>query len=153
MKTGPVAKRFDVDPNTIADWTRRFEEFFSPEALALGSTQRDYQPEDILILNTIRVERVKNTPWDEIRTVLASGHREGNLPPEFTSIDGAKAVTVYAELREITAKLEIANQEIERLRAESQAKDERLIQLSEQVGKWKGLAEIYKEMLKDKDDE
>lgn len=126
MKTGTVAKRFDVDQNTIIAWTKRFPEFFTPEALGEGQTQRDFQFEDLMVLNTVRVERAKNTAWPDIQALLESGYRDENLPPEFTSIDGAKAVTVYAELRELSVQLRKANEEIERIRKEQSTEREQM---------------------------
>jgi len=157
MKTGAVAKRFDVDPNTITDWTKRFSEFFTSEALGQGQIQRDYQPEDILVLNTVRVERAKSTPWEDIRAVLKSGHRDSNLPPEFTSIDGSKAVTVYAEMREIKAQLTAANQEVERLRGELKTEREnaqkRIEQLIREATEWKTRYDILKEQTEEDDED
>lgn len=116
MKTGSVAKKFGVDPNTITDWTDRFIEFFSGEAHPDEGKQRDYQPEDIIVLNTIRGFRGKNMAWDEIRVHLKEGERDSILPPEFVTIEGENAITVYAEMREMRVKLETAEAEIERLR-------------------------------------
>jgi DNA-binding transcriptional MerR regulator len=126
MKTGVVAKRFNVDPNTITAWTDRFADFFTSEAMARDKTQRDYQPEDIVVLNTIRVERIKNTKWDEILEILKSGRREGELPPEFATIDAANALTVYTEIRDLKTLLSNANAEIERLREDNTAQRKRL---------------------------
>ena len=115
MKTGVISRRFGLDPNTIADWTDRFSEFFTNEARAKNGKQRDYLTEDIIVLNTIRGYRARNVGWDEIRATLASGERDENLPPEFVTIEGENAITVYAEMREMRLKLDTAEAEIERL--------------------------------------
>src|SRR5215510_5161770 len=130
MKTGAVAKRFGVDPNTITDWTNRFTEFFSSEAHSDNKKQRDYQPDDIVVLNTIRGYRAKNADWEEIRGLLAANERDTNLPPDFVSIDGGNALTIYAEMREMRVKLETAEAEIERL---YQVIDDQRKQLEEKV--------------------
>jgi DNA-binding transcriptional MerR regulator len=164
MKTGTAAKRFDVDQNTIIAWTKRFSEFFTKEALAEGQTQRDYQFEDVIVLNTIRVERSKNTTWEEIRALLGSGYRDENLPPEFTSIDGTKAISLYAELRELSVQLRKANEEIERVRKDQAAEREQMRQqqavereryekriesLIREATEWKIRYEVMKEQLDD----
>ena len=176
MKTGAVAKRFGLDPNTITDWTDRFKEFFAAEAIPSDERkQRDYQPEDIVVLNTIRAYRARNIPWDEINVHLKGGERETNLPPEFVSIDGGSAITVYAEMREMRAKLDLAESEIERLRKkndddwnrmneqmkmEREANQIRLEQLIVEKTEWrmrfqsleKDMEQLKKELSEDEDD-
>lgn len=134
MKTGTVAKRFDLDPKTVTGWTDMFAEFFTSSAKGEGQTQRDYQPEDLWAINTIKIERSKNAPFEQIRARLASHDFDTNLPPEFTTIEGDSAITVYAEMREMRVKLENAEAEIERLyrvieddrkQAEDKLQDER----------------------------
>jgi DNA-binding transcriptional MerR regulator len=151
MKTGAVAKRFDVDPNTITAWTDRFADFFSSEALAKDKRQRDYQPEDIIVLNTIRVARNTNKNWNEILTILESGDRDETLPPEFTSIDGTKAITVYTEMRELRAQLSNANAEVERLRGElaTERKDKETI--IREAARWQARYEMLKEIMEEKE--
>ena len=133
MKTGAVAKRFNVDPNTITAWTDRFAEFFTPEAKAQDNTQRDYQDEDIVVLNTIRTARVTNTPWDEIRAMLNSGQRDGKLPPEFTNMDGTQMGAVYADMREMVVKLDYAQAEINRLSGDNAVQRKRIDELNAEV--------------------
>ena len=118
MKTGEVAKGFHLDSNTVTAWTDRFAEFFTPEALAKDKTQRDYQPEDIILLNTIRGERIKNTKWDEIRRLLQEKELNNELPADFTTVEGANALTVYTTIRNQDTLLATANTEIMRLREE-----------------------------------
>ena len=72
--------------------------------------ERDYQLEDIIVLNTIRVARLTNTPWEDIRAMLKSGYREEKLPPEFADIYGTKAV--YSDTRELKTQLTNANTEL-----------------------------------------
>jgi DNA-binding transcriptional MerR regulator len=148
MKTGAVAKRFNVDPNTITAWTDRFAEFFTPEAKAQDNTQRDYQDEDIVVLNTIRTARVTNTPWDDIRAMLNSGQRDGKLPPEFTNMDGTQVAAVFSDMREMVVRLDYAQAEINRLSGDNAAKQElltaqqkRIEELLKEVGKVESLRE------------
>jgi len=119
MKTGKVAKLFGIDPKTVTGWVDEFAEFFSPGARGEESTQREYLPEDLIVLNTIKVERVKRSEVEQIRAVLASGHREVNLPPQATVIGGEAAIAVYAQMKELEVKLDESTREIERLRQEN----------------------------------
>ena len=83
MKTGKVAKSLGIDQKTVTNWTDHLllRRFFSKEALGeAGQTQRDYTEYDLLILNTIRVHRAKNTEWDDIAEILESGDFDKNLP-------------------------------------------------------------------------
>src|SRR6187549_222517 len=72
MKTGTVAKRFDLDQKTIKIWTDMFPDYFTDGALGEGRTQRDYQMEDLSILNTIKIERSRNIPFEQIGAKLAA---------------------------------------------------------------------------------
>jgi DNA-binding transcriptional MerR regulator len=154
MKTGKVAKLFNRDANTISDWTERYAEFFSTSASSQGRSQRDYHPEDLIVLNTIRVARDRdNATWEEIRARLANGDLETALPAESLNIDGNAAVTVYTQLKALEAHNTVLEAEVERLRLEldrERTDKERYIM---EVGKWKALADLYQQMLKDKDDD
>ena len=106
MKTGKVAKLFNRDANTISDWTERYTEFFTLSARAQGRSQRDYQPEDLIVLNTIRIARDQdNATWEEIRARLASGDLETALPAEALNIDGNAAITVYRQMKELEHRI------------------------------------------------
>ncbi|MBA3867838.1 MAG: MerR family transcriptional regulator [Anaerolineae bacterium] len=149
MKTGKAAKLFGVDPNTIMDWTSRFPGFFTAESKGEVHSQREYQPEDLIILNTIRVARKQNAPWEKIRADLEAGERETTLPPEAMTLEGESALTLYSELRTTQLELRSTKEENERLRASLSEKDKALMDKSEEVGKWKALAALYEQMWKD----
>src|SRR4051812_23575399 len=117
MKTGKAAKLFGVDPNTIMDWTSRFPGFFTAESKGEVHSQREYQPEDLITLNTIRVARKQNAPWEKIRADLEAGERETMLPPEAMTLEGESALTLYSELRTTQLELRNTKEENERLRA------------------------------------
>lgn len=152
MKSGKVAKLFGVDPNTIMDWTSRYAEYFTPEAKGEVGSQREYQPEDLIVLNTIRNARKQNAPWEKIRADLEAGERETTLPPEAMSLEGDSALTLYSELRTTQLELRNAREENERLRAALSDKDKALIDRAEEVGKWKALAALYEQMWKEERD-
>jgi DNA-binding transcriptional MerR regulator len=149
MKTGVLAKRFDLDPKTVTAWTDMFGEFFTSKARGEGRTQRDYQIEDLWVINTIRLERAQNAPFEQIRARLASGDLDTNLPPEFTTIDGDRAITVYAQLKSYELQIDTLTKEVERLRSDSKEKDELIQRLNREIGKWQAMYE----MLKEHDDE
>lgn len=150
MKTGQAAKLFGVDNKTITDWVDRFAEFFTEPAKKDGRIQRKYEVEDLYVLNTIRSERSQSTEWGEIQAKLASGYRDLTMPPQYTNIEGERAIAVYAELSGLKLQLETERQEKERLRQELQAEREKNSQLNREVGKWQALYEMLKDQNNDK---
>ncbi len=153
MKTGTVAKRFDVDQKTIKIWTDMFPDYFSDGALGEGRTQRDYQMEDLIIINTIRVERAKNMPFEQIGAKLAAGDLNTDLPPEFASIDGDSAIAVYSQIKGFQIQIDNLSQEVDRLRKEGKEKDDKIERLNREIGKWQAMYEMLKEQAEDDDDD
>ena len=156
MRTGKVAKLFGIDTNTVADWTERFSEFFTSEARGEVSSQREYQPEDLIVVNTIRMERKQNATWEKIQADLAAGHRVTQLPPEAMNIQGDNAMQVYTELRTLQLELKGSQEENARLRAELSTKDavmtekeKDIRELERAVGRWQAMAEMYEKMWKE----
>ena len=167
MKTGKVAKLFGIDNNTVVDWTTRFPEFFTSEALGETRSQREYQPEDLIVINTIRAARKDNTPWEQIRADLEAGERVTALPPEIMTMQGDSALVLYTQLRTAQLELRNAQEEIERLRSslaekdllmrdalrEKDAvlieKDKILLERERALGRLEGLAELYEKMWKE----
>jgi DNA-binding transcriptional MerR regulator len=153
MKTGTVAKRFDVDQKTIKIWTDMFPDYFSDGALGEGRTQRDYEMEDLIIINTIRVERAKNMPFEQIGAKLAAGDLNTDLPPEFASIDGDSAIAVYSQIKGFQVQIDNLSQEVERLRKEGKEKDDKIERLNREIGKWQAMYEMLKEQEDEDDDD
>jgi DNA-binding transcriptional MerR regulator len=148
MKTGTVAKRFDLDPKTVTGWTDMFAEFFTTKAKGLGETQRDYQTEDLWVINTIKVERSKNTSFEQIRARLTSNDFDKNLPPEFTTIEGDNAITVYSQLKVYELQVETLTREVERLRQDGKEKEEKIERLNREIGGLMAELRILKEQSK-----
>jgi len=168
MKTGKVAKALGVDPKTIRDWADReeFKPFFSNEALGVDVTQRDYNDLDLVVLNTIRSARARNSSWEEIVKLLQDGHRDTNLPASALLVADSAPIEQYAKRMQLQAEYEVALKQIQMLQGQLVEKDERrkevetrhheeitrlqkrIEELSEEVGKWKTYTEIYKEQLK-----
>jgi DNA-binding transcriptional MerR regulator len=101
MKSGRASKIFGIDQKTIYKWTDDFAEFFSRDAQGIGRTQREYSPEDMIVMNTIMKLRAQRVEVEEIRARLASGERDTVLPPEATAMPGENAIMVYAQLRQL----------------------------------------------------
>ena len=163
MKTGSVAQKLGIrSPKTISAWTDMFSEFFSEGARGDTGLQRDFDQNDLVVLNTIRMERLRGAEWEAIRAVLASGQRESTLPPEAVSIDGENALAVYGQLKTLELALSSAKSEIEQLRKQNEAEraryDQRetdLVQeikaLNREVGAWKARYEMLKEQMEDEE--
>lgn len=153
MKTGEVAKRFSKDPKTIRSWTDEFSDFFNAQALGKEGDQREYTPGDIVTLNTIRLSKAKDMPYEQIAARLTAKDFDSNLPPDFQTIEGDNALTVYSQMKSLEVLLSSSQAEIERLR--QQVADDRkhyegrIEQLIRQATEW----EIRYKMLKEQDDE
>ena len=151
MKTGTVAKRFDLDQKTIKLWTDMFPDYFTDGALGIGRTQRDYQIEDLAILNTIKNERTRTVPFEQIGAKLAAGDIDTNLPPEFASIDGENAIAVYSQIKGFQIQIDSLLQEVERLRKDGKEKEDKIERLNREIGKWQAMYEMLKEQTDDED--
>ena len=149
MKTGTVAKRFDLDQKTVKTWTDMFPGSFTPEGRGEGRTQRDYQMEDLLVLNTIKNDRARNISFEQIAAKLAAGDLDTNLPPEFTSIEGDSAIAVYSQIKGYQIQIEGLIQEVDRLRKDGKDKDEKIERLNREIGKWQAMYEMLKEQNED----
>ena len=153
MKTGEVAKRFSKDPKTIRTWTDEFADHFNPQALGTDGDQRDYTPGDIITLNTIRLSKGRDMSTEQIAARLTAKDFDSNLPPDFQTIEGDNALTVYSQMKSLEVLLDNARSEIDRLR--QQLSDDRkhyearIEQLIRQSTEW----EIRYKLLKEKDDE
>ena len=135
-KTGQVAKIFGISQKTITRWVDEFSDYFSKDAQGAGRSQRSFHAEDFITLNTIKIERIdRNSDTEKIRALLVAGERHTTLPPEAITLEGDTAVMVYIELNTVKQSLKQAEAEIERLRKESQEKDERLLDMSKDIGK------------------
>lgn len=152
MKTGDVAKRFSKDPKTIRSWTDEFADHFNSQALGKEGDQREYSPGDIITLNTIRVSKGRDMLHEQINARLAAKDFDSSLPPDFQTIEGDNALTVYSQMKSLEVLLSSAQGEIERLR--QQVADDRkhyetrIEQLIRQAAEW----EIRYKMLKEQDD-
>jgi DNA-binding transcriptional MerR regulator len=137
-KPGDIHNRLGIDPKTLLTWVDRFPEFFSENAKgAPGALSRMYTDDDLMVVNTILKLRGEKQEFEKIRAQLQSGHREKELPMSFYEMDGEKAVTVYSDLRQLEARYEDAQAEIDRLRKEldtvRDAKTQEIIELNRKI--------------------
>ena len=154
MKTGKAAKLFGKDTNTINNWVDRYLEFFSKQGRGEGNSYRDFTPEDLIILNTIKHGRdYDNESWEEIRARLKARDFVTTLPPEATAIQGDDALTIYNEVKTLTARNEVLEVENEKLNTQVSDLTERNADLREEIGKWKALAELYERLWKEARDD
>jgi DNA-binding transcriptional MerR regulator len=149
MKTGALAKRFDLDQKTVKMWTDMFPGYFSDGALGEGRTQRDYQVEDMAIINTIKIERSRNVPFEQIGARLAAGDIDNNLPPEFAAIEGENAIAIYSQIKSFQVQIDSLIQEVERLRKDGKEKEDKIERLNREIGKWQAMYEMLKEQTDD----
>ena len=118
-KPGDIHNRLGIDPKTLLTWIDRFPEFFSDGAKgAPGNLSRVYTEADLLVVNTILKLRAEKQEFEKIRAQLETGYRDKELPMSFYEVEGERAVTVFADLRQLEARYEDAQAEIERLRKE-----------------------------------
>jgi flagellar motility protein MotE (MotC chaperone) len=120
MKPRDVYKRLALDPKTLITWVDRLPAFFSEGARGVlpGALSRDYSEDDLIVINTVLKMRAEKKEFKEIEEALSAGYRDRDLPPAFYEMEAEKAVSIYADMRELKATLEVAHAEIERLRAE-----------------------------------
>lgn len=148
MKTGKAANLFGKDSNTINNWVDRYSTFFSVSGRGQGQSQRDFTPEDLIVLNTIKYARDHdNAGWEEIRARLEAQDFITELPAGAMNIQAQDAVTIYTDYKRLELRLEVAEQERQRLQKELDLEREMHIKdvarLNQEVGKWRALAEYF----------
>ena len=145
MKTGRVAKMFERDSKTIIKWIDMFPDFFTPEAKGQGGNQRDFLLDDLIAINTIKILVAGRHSESDIQAKMTSGFRETQLPPEFVSLEGTKALAVYTEMSALKSANFMQANEIKQLREQLNEKEKALMEKSEEIGKWKALYNMLKE--------
>lgn len=136
MKPARVAKMLGIDQKTVTNWTDHptLRRFFSLDAVSENKPrQREYNESDVLVLNTVRNERNRNTPWEEIATILANGYLDRNLPASSLLVDAAVPVVQYERFLALTNERDAALKEVERLTQEGKMKDTLLEELRKDV--------------------
>jgi DNA-binding transcriptional MerR regulator len=119
MKTGDMAKTLNVSRKTIANWVAvpEIRRFFSEGALrmdddsdhsGLTTSQRDFNDEDLLVLNTIRLKKTRMNTWADVVKILESGQREGELPASALLVETLSPVEQARILMLARKDLEVA---------------------------------------------
>jgi hypothetical protein len=121
MKTGKVAKALGIDLKTVTNWIQRNElkDFFSPGAkLESGKTQRDFDFNDQVLLNTIRYFRGEQgeKDWEKIASEIRSGYRQTEMPDSFYTTETTTSMQVYIQMLDVKNRLEIISSERDQLR-------------------------------------
>ncbi len=145
MKTGKVADMLGVDQKTILNWTDRtdFEKFFSTDARGKGRTMgRSYSETEIVVLNTIRVERQKNTDWQDIARLLDEGIRDGDLPVNALLVDSPAPLVQYGKLQVLQSRVDELETELSKKDDLIAEKDARIGDLREEIGMLKGMIKM-----------
>lgn len=156
-----------LNPKTITNWTDQddLSVFFTEEARRNDETssQREYSEEDVMVINTIRIHKTRQNTWRDVAKVLATGHREADLPITATltkTISPADQVAammlIKAERDTALAQLEDAMFEIERLRHELKEQREdanrEIIDLNRQIARLELRLEMLQEQLSDEEE-
>lgn len=127
MRTGKAADILGVDQKTILNWTDRpeFAEFFSEDARGKGRTMgRDYTEVEVVILNTIRKERQKNTTWSDIARLLENGTRDTDLPPNALLVDSTTPLAQYGKMQQMQLQIDNLTAELKRVSDDMQRQAE-----------------------------
>lgn len=131
MKTGEAAKLLGVDTSTIRNWIHHplLTRFFSESAKnEHGGAQRLLTDADVLVLNTIRSQRVDGVDdWRAISVFLESGQRNQEFPQNAITVDprtiplpqaeqSARAMATLAERDGALARIEELTTEVQTLK-------------------------------------
>jgi len=167
LTTSDVAKIVGVSSRTISNYLEvpEFHEFLSQGALKdrPGQTRREFGEEDTLVLFTIRVMKGLGKSDEEIATELDNGVREQPPPSNYASLNSVAPVEYMqqiairdVEIQTWKAKYEYAAQEIEALKSERDAIQNRL---SEEMvvrgnaeGQLQATAQLLRDMIKERDE-
>lgn len=160
MKTGQVARLFRIDTKTVQRWADDYAEFFSDGARGVGRTQREFSPQDLIMINTIlRKGGGRRADPEKVRSILASGDLDTALPPEAVPIEGEKAIMVYTQLKVLEQQLsservqrEAAEAALAKEREQHEQYEKRLREMEREIGKWQAFAELYEKLWKEERD-
>lgn len=157
MKPSRIAKLLGVDQKTITNWTdhKLLQRFFTEDARN-NTRQREYSENDVLLLNTIRAERARNTSWEEIESILENGNLNANLPASSLLVETAVPAVQYERFLALMNERDSALKEVDRLRSESSAKDDMIQKLLQEIrllNREIGRLEGQNEVLRDQDDD
>ena len=132
--TKHAQKLFEVESDqTIRNWIKEFEEFFSVEATPGKGVDLQLIEDDMRVLDLISSMRSDRRPSDEIHATLKAGER-GN-PPEYTPeeldllVKGDYEKHLSTQVNELNIKIEQLEQENSELKTSIQPIRDRNIEL------------------------
>jgi len=79
MKTGDLQSLLGVSDTTVRKWTQEFSDYLSDSAKAIGSRQRSFTEDDVVIMQTIASLSNDGHSYAEIRLRLEAGERIDEL--------------------------------------------------------------------------
>jgi DNA-binding transcriptional MerR regulator len=115
-----VAKIVGIAPNTVREWTRKFE----IEAQAEEDAERRYTPADVSLFRTVKILRDQGEPMKRVKPRIAQGERleppdlppdTPETPPDATRQDTALVSQAQAEVARYRGKIEAVEDERDRL--------------------------------------
>lgn len=133
MKTGELAKRLDIHPNTLRSWVDGNLEFFSPDAYA---ARRRYNRADVVLLATIKELKAAGMTAPEIQAELKKGRRAQaeSLAAEAMT----PGIVARADLEMVQARVHDLTTQLEAARADLEAEQARVTELVAELGQAKG---------------
>jgi len=126
MRPANVAQMLGVSAKTITAWTDHptLSPFFSADTGSDNSRQREYTEHDVFVLNTIRIERARNTSWEDIAKMLRNGVLDRDLPASSLLVKSTVPVAQYERFIALTNERDAALKEVDRLSQELRQRDE-----------------------------
>lgn len=133
MKTGELAKRLDIHPNTLRSWVDGNLEFFSQDAYA---ARRRYNRADVVLLATIKELKAAGMTAPEIQAELKKGRRAQaeSLAAEAMT----PGIVARADLEMVQARVHDLTTQLEAARADLEAEQARVTELVAELGQAKG---------------
>jgi DNA-binding transcriptional MerR regulator len=115
MKTGELAKQFDVSYQTVRNWIHEFSEYLSDDAKALTARQHTIRQDDFVILATVNeLSQRQGLNYAEIRERLKDGYRTDELEAYIMPMDMVP-LQHAVDASKIAAQLDIIKAERDRL--------------------------------------
>jgi chromosome segregation ATPase len=155
--TKHAQKLFEVKSDqTIRNWIKEFQEFFSVDATPGKGVDLQLTREDMQVLDLIASMRGDRRPAEDIHATLKSGQR-GNAPeysPEQLDllVDGEYEKYLSTQLNELNVKIEQLTKENDELKSSIQPVRDKNIQLeAERVALDKQMEELKNQLEKERE--
>lgn len=165
MQIKDMATLLNVTDQTIYNWVEKLPEFLSTDAKGEGG-RREFDLNDQSVLITIWAERNRNASFEDIRAMLAAGHRTQEIPPGVANVSGVTPLALYTQSMAVVTErnmlqLQLAEKEaeIDRLRQQVEAMHEKwredkaqsATDLNREIGRLQAKIEMMLEQQKSQD--